>query len=82
MGGSLHKIPISRTSLVGRCVRIRLPMQGMQVRSLGDLRPHMPQGNQVHVLQLLSRATAREKPAHHNERSRVLQLRPNTDKNK
>ena len=65
-------------------LRICLPMQGTRVRSLvGELKPHMPQGNQAHVPQLHSpRTSTREKPARHNERSRVPQLRPDTAINK
>ena len=43
----------SGTSLVVQRVRIRLPMQGTQVRSLvGELGSHMPRGNSIHKPQL------------------------------
>ena len=56
-------------------LRICLPMQGMQVRSLvGELRAHMPRGNEAaqsanytaHAPWSLC-ATAREKPMCHNK---------------
>ena len=43
------------TSLVVQWLRIRLPMQGMRVRSLvRELRSHMPRGNEACVPQLVS----------------------------
>ena len=48
----------------------------------GELRSHMPWGNKAHALQLLSpRATTRES-VQFTESSPVLQLRPDTAKNK
>ena len=80
------------TSLVVQWLRICLPMQGTQVRSLvGELRSHMPRGNEARAPQLLSPCattrepachrlqspctTTREKPTRRNERSQMLQGR-------
>ena len=50
------------TFLVVQWLRIHLPKQGTQVRSLvGELRSHIPQGNWVHGLQLLSLCTLEPK---------------------
>ena len=55
-------------SLVVQWLRIYFPMQGAQVQSLvGELRSHMPVGNQAHVpylLSLCSRAQELQQRAH------------------
>ena len=60
-----------RTALVVQWLRIRLPMQGTQIRFLvWELRFHMPWGNCAHELQLLKSERTRanglqqEKHAH------------------
>ena len=56
-------------------LRIRLPMPGMQVRSLvRKLKSHMPQGNKAHMLQLLSPLGL--EPACYNRSSHIA-VQPN-----
>ena len=51
------------TFLVVQWLRIHLPMQGMQVRSLvGELRSHVPRGNKADAPQLLSLCAATTEP--------------------
>ena len=71
------------TSLVIQWLRLYLPMQVTQVRSLvGELRSHTLQGNSARAPQLLSmRASTREKPTCWNEVC-APQPRPRAAKNK
>ena len=76
LGLNLAKVSPSRhqlgTSLVDQWLRICLPRQGTWVRSLvRELRSHLPL--RIHV-------TTREKPAHHKEKPRCCNLRPDTAK--
>ena len=69
---------LSGTSLVVQWLRIHLPMQGTWVRSLvGELRSHMPWGNEAHMSPLLSPHAL--EPACHNERSCVKKKKKKKD---
>ena len=59
------------TSLVVQWLRSCLLMQGTQVGSLvGELRSHMPEGNEAHALQLVEPMSCNEDPAKPKERKR------------
>ena len=54
--------------MVVQWLRIYLPVQEALVQFLvGELKPHMPQGNEVHLLQVLSPQL--ERSPHHDEDS-------------